>query len=76
MITVAAQRLEVLAKFIRGARQSRGWTRYTLADLAGVAEGDLAAWEAGIVFPTPDQLDKVSQALGESVQYLRLLAGL
>lgn len=46
------------------ARQSRGLSQIELANQMGLRQGTVSKIEAGLVYPTMDELEKLATALG------------
>lgn len=60
----------VFSKRLRGMRKSLGLTQVELAELAGIRQSNISAWELGTRTPLPDGLSALARALGCSIDYL------
>ena len=58
---------------LKGLRAGLGLTQAELASALGVSQGALAAWEAGLAWPTIDRLPAVADAYGISISTLVFL---
>lgn len=58
-----------MSKFER-LRRAAGLTQAELADMAGVKQSTVSAWESGIAIPRPGTLVKVATTLGVTVDEL------
>ena len=54
---------------LRIARQARGWSQTELSRRSGVSQANLSKLENGLIGPTDDVLDGVSEALGFPVDF-------
>ena len=53
---------------IRQLRQARGWSQVTLGVLVGVTGRTISNWERGLTQPSPDQLQRLADLFGISVE--------
>ena len=60
-------------KKIRAYREFRGYNQIQLAELSGINVGTIRKYELGIRNPKPDQLEKISTALGLNVSVFWIL---
>lgn len=51
-------------------RKDAGLNQTQLAELCGVSQAAVAAWESGIKHPTADKLPKIAEALGCTIDDL------
>jgi transcriptional regulator with XRE-family HTH domain len=57
-----------LGKYLRSAREARGWSARDLAERSGVPDSTIVRIEQGIIAsPRPDKLSKIARALGLSL---------
>lgn len=49
---------------IKRARQQRGWTQSDLSHFSRLSPGDISRIETGRLTPTPNQVERLSRALG------------
>ena len=57
----------MVGKKIRAFREFRGYSQIQLAELSGINVGTIRKYELGIRNPKPDQLEKITTALGLNV---------
>ena len=57
----------MIGKKIRAFREFRGYSQIQLAELSGINVGTIRKYELGIRNPKPDQLLKITNALGISI---------
>ena len=50
---------------LRKAREARDWPRWKLAQEVGVSEDTVERWETGKSMPTPDDVDRIGEAVGD-----------
>jgi transcriptional regulator with XRE-family HTH domain len=65
---VAQNRTDV-GRQLRRAREARGLSQVALAELLGVGERSVQAWERNERHPRLDALEEVARALGQPVAY-------
>ena len=51
-------------------RKEKGITQIELANLIGVTQANISAWENGIAFPTSDKLPKLAKIFGCTIDEL------
>lgn len=61
---------EILAKRLKAARESKGWTQAYLADLLGLTNGTISGYERNYREPDMDTLSKIAGLLGVTTDYL------
>jgi transcriptional regulator with XRE-family HTH domain len=66
---------EALARNVRLRRVSRGLSQNTLADEAGLTQGQVSAIERGKANPTMESLGRIAQVLGVEVDVLFMKPG-
>lgn len=60
----------ILGKRIKQARELKGLTQESLAEMVGVSRTAIARWESGDIDPTVDHLIRMSNSLGVDISYL------
>lgn len=68
---MAATERTVSGKRIRDARIALGWNQLDLAQKTGFHPDTILKWETGRVSPRPHNWRALSDALGESIRWLR-----
>ena len=56
---------------LRKAREAQKMPRWKLAAAGNVSESTLERWESGETMPHPDEVDRIADALGESMIWHR-----
>jgi transcriptional regulator with XRE-family HTH domain len=62
-----AETRALLARNLRQVREAAGYTQVSLAVALEVTQQAVSSWEAGETFPTPENLDKLSEILSVRV---------
>jgi DNA-binding XRE family transcriptional regulator len=65
-----AARFSIAAQLLR-LRLDHDLTQSRLAEVTGIAQGDISRYERGIGNPTVDQLERLGAALGAHVELVR-----
>lgn len=65
----------VVGRNIHAVRQSRGWSRQTLADRLGISQSMIGRWEAGMSNISVEQLYACADALGVKPSRLLRMSG-
>ena len=61
---------DTIGQRIREERQSKGWTQAELGLRSGLRESMICKYELGYHIPNPENLSRIADALGVSVDYL------
>ena len=56
---------------LRKAREAHDLSRWKLGELLGVSESTVERWESGETKPTPDDVDRIGEALKEPMMWHR-----
>ena len=59
-----------IAKRVREARMRKGLTIKNVADAVGLTSGSINYWESGGSFPVPENLIRLQEVLGVSLDWL------
>ena len=60
---------EYTEKDLRKAREARNLSRWKLGELLGVSESTVERWETGETKPTPEDVDRLGEALSDSLMW-------
>lgn len=60
---------EYTEKDMRKARDAKGLPRWKLGEMVGVSESTVERWESGETVPTPEDVDRIGEALGEPTMW-------
>jgi transcriptional regulator with XRE-family HTH domain len=61
------QQTKAFGARLRGARVARGWTQADASHYTRISSADISRIETGRLIPTKNQLDRLTAALGVSV---------
>jgi transcriptional regulator with XRE-family HTH domain len=61
---------DTIGQRIRRARRRKGWTQAELGLRSGLRESVICKYELGYHIPNPENLSRIADALGVSVDYL------
>ncbi len=56
---------------LRNAREAQNIPRWKLGSLIGVSESTIERWERGEVLPSPDDVDRIGEAVGDPTLWHR-----
>lgn len=56
---------------LRKARDAKNLTRWQLGNMIGVSESTIERWERGEVQPSPDDVDRIGEAVGDPTLWHR-----
>lgn len=60
---------EYTEKDLRKAREARNLSRWKLGELLGVSESTVERWETGETKPTPEDVDRLGEALSDPLMW-------
>lgn len=60
---------EYTEKDLRKAREARNLSRWKLGELLGVSESTVERWETGETRPTPEDVDRLGEALSDPLMW-------
>lgn len=60
---------EYTEKDLRKAREAQGLSRWKLGEIVGVSESTVERWESGETRPTPEDIDRIGEALHEPLMW-------
>lgn len=69
-LTILVSHMSKIGDRIRSARRESGHTQITLAKAIGVTHGNISMWEQGLTTPRVNNLGKLADALGVSIDWL------